>query len=123
MAVRNCLRRIQKWDKKLTGDVLSKRVEELKPMMMSQIEAEIPSLVEVEDRVKTILGEVGIQTWHNPSYLNFSREVYKLTNRFCSNQLRKAVNAVMAKWLARDLEQAILEEIRNTIFTLTAPVP
>jgi hypothetical protein len=34
--VRNALRRIPKWDKKLVGDVLSKRVEELKPMMFSK---------------------------------------------------------------------------------------
>ncbi len=32
MALRNAYRRIQKWDKKLSGDVLSRRVAELKPM-------------------------------------------------------------------------------------------
>lgn len=121
--VRNALRRIQKWDKKLAGDVLSKRVEELKPMMFSQIEAEFPTIVQVETKVKTVLGEFGIPTWQNPPYLNFSREIYKLGKRFCGNQLRKMVNAAMVKWLALDLEQPILEEIRNTIFTLTAPAP
>ena len=121
--VRNALRRIQKWDKKLAGDVLSKRVGEMKPMMFSQIEAEFPTIVQMETKVKTVLGEFGIPTWQNPPYLNFSREVYKLTKRFSSNQLRKMANASMVKWLALDLEQNILEEIRNTIFTLTAPAP
>jgi hypothetical protein len=121
--VRNALRRIQKWDKKLAGDVLSKRVEEMKPMMFSQIEAEFPTIVQVETKVKTVLGEYGIPTWQNPPYLNFSREVYKLAKHFCGNQLRRMTNAVMVKWLALDLEQDILEQIRNTIFTLTAPAP
>ena len=121
--VRNALRRIQKWDKKLAGDVLSKRVEELKPMMFSQIEAEFPTIVQVETKVKTVLGEFGIPTWQNPPYLNFSREIYKLTKRFTSNQLRKMAEAAMVKWVYLDLEQPILEEIRNTIFTLTAPTP
>jgi len=29
----------------------------------------------------------------------------------------------MAKWVFLDLQQTILEEIRKTIFTLTAPAP
>ena len=123
MYVRNALRRIQKWDKKLAGDVLSKRVEELKPMMLSQIEAEFPSLIEVETKVKTVLGEAGVPTWQNPPYLNFSREIYRLAKRFSGNQLRKMADAVMAKWVFLDLQQTILEEIRKTIFTLTAPTP
>jgi hypothetical protein len=121
--VRNALRRIQKWDKKLAGDVLSKRVEELKPMMFSQIEAEFPTIVQMETKVKTVLGETGIPTWQNPPYLNYSREIYKLTKRFSGNQLRKMADAAMVKWVFLDLEQPILEEIRNTIFTLTAPAP
>jgi hypothetical protein len=121
--VRNALRRIQKWDKKLAGDVLSKRVEELKPMMFSQIEAEFPTIVQVETKVKTVLGETGIPSWQNPPYLNFSREVYKFTKHFSGNQLRKMADAAMVKWVFLDLDQAILEEIRDTIFTLTAPAP
>lgn len=121
--VRNALRRIQKWDKKLAGDVLSKRVETLKPMMFSQIEAEFPTLVQVETKVKTVIGEFGIPTWQNPAYLNFSREIYKLVKRFCGRQLLLMTNAVMIKWLTLDLRQDILEAIRTTIFTLTAPTP
>ena len=121
--VRNALRRIQKWDKKLAGDVLSKRVETLKPMMFSQIEAEFPTIVQVETKVKTVLGEFGIPTWQNPPYLNYSREIYKLSKQFTSNQLKKMADAAMVKWVFLDLNQTILEQIRNTIFTLTAPTP
>jgi hypothetical protein len=121
--VRNALRRIQKWDKKLAGDVLSKRVEELKPMMFSQIEAEFPTIVKIENQVKTVLGKYEIATWHNPAYLNFSRAVYKMTKRFAGKQLLKMVNVAMVKWVALGLDQAILEAIRNTIFTLTEPTP
>ena len=70
-----------------------------------------------------VLGETGIPTWQNPPYLNFSREIYRLAKRFSGNQLRKMADAAMVKWVFLDLEQPILEEIRNTIFTLTAPAP
>ncbi len=123
MAVRNALRRIEKWDVKLAGDVLSERVANLKPMMKSQVEAEFPALVEVENEVKTILGEVGISSSLNPPYLNFAREAYRLCKRFNGNQLLKEVNAAMTKWISRGFEQDILERIRNTVFTLTSPQP
>jgi len=121
--VRTALRRIQKWDKKLAGDVLSKRVRELKPMMFSQIEAEFPNLEKVETKVKTVIGNYAIPTWQNPAYLNFSREIYKLAKQFCGRQLRLMADVVMIKWLTLGLQQDILERIRDTIFTLTAPTP
>ena len=69
------------------------------------------------------MGEFGVLTWQNPPYLNYSREIYKLAKRFTSNQLRKMAEAAMVKWVYLDLEQPILEQIRETIFTLTAPAP
>ncbi|MEO0069935.1 MAG: hypothetical protein ABIK18_03985, partial [candidate division WOR-3 bacterium] len=105
----------------LSGDVLSQRVSELKPMMFSQVEAEFPKLVEVEEKVKTVLGEFGIPSWQNPPYLNYSRALYKLSKRFCGNQLRKMANVALVKWQALDLAKDILEAIRDTVFSLTAP--
>lgn len=43
--------------------VLSQSVSELKPMMFSQVEAEFPRLVTIEDKVKTVLGDFGISSW------------------------------------------------------------
>ena len=123
MAVRNALRRLQKWDVKLAGDVLSERVANLKPMMKEQIQAEFPALVEVENEVKIILGDVGISSSLNPPYLNFARETYRLSKRLMAKQLLREVDASMAKWIARGFDRDILERIRNTVFTLTAPTP
>ncbi len=123
MAVRNALRRIQKWDTKLSGDVLSEKVANLKPMMKSQIEVEFPALVSVENEVKIILGEIGLSSSLNPIYLNFAREVYRLSKRLHSKQLLLEVNASIAKWTTRGFDRDILERIRNTVFTLTTPQP
>lgn len=123
MSVRNALRRIDKWDLKLTGDSLSAKVANLKPMMKSQIEAEFPALVEVENEVKIILGDVGISSSLNPPYLNFARETYRLSKRLLGKQLLREVDAMMAKWIARGFDKDILERIRNTVFTLTGPTP
>ena len=123
MAVRNALRRLQKWDIKLAGDVLSEQVANLKPMMKSQIEVEFPALVEVENEVKVILGDVGISSSLNPPYLNFARETYRLSKKLLGKQLLREVDAMMAKWITRGFDRDILERIRNTVFSLTAPTP
>jgi hypothetical protein len=123
MAVRNALRRINKWDMKLAGDVLSERVATLKPMMKSQVEAEFPLLVEVENEVKVILGDVGITSSLNPPYLNFARKTYRMSKKLLGKQLLREVDASMAKWIARGFDRDILERIRNTVFALTAPTP
>ncbi|MEO0091766.1 MAG: hypothetical protein ABIK61_03545 [candidate division WOR-3 bacterium] len=120
MAVRNALRRIEKWDLKLSGGVLSEKLANLKPMMKSQIETEFPALVEIENEVKIILGEIGLSSSLNPPYLNFARETYRLSKRLLGKQLLREVDAVMAKWQTRGFDKDILERIRNTVFTLTA---
>jgi hypothetical protein len=123
MSVRNALRRLEKWDMKLAGDVLSERVANLKPMMKEQIQAEFPALVEVENEVKVILGDVGISSSLNPPYLNFARETYRMSKKLLGKQLLREVDATMAKWIARGFDRDILERIRNTVFTLTTPTP
>jgi hypothetical protein len=123
LAVRNALRRIEKWNIKLDGDVLSERVAKLKPMMKSQVESEFPALAEVENEVKVILGDIGLSSSLNPPYLNFARETYRMSKRLLGKQLLREVNASMAKWIARGFDQDILERIRNAVFALTAPQP
>lgn len=105
MAVRNTVRRIEKWDAKLSGDVLSEKVAKLKPMRKSQIEAEFPTLVTVENEVKIILGESGLSSSFNPIYLNFAREVYWMSKRLHSKQLLLEVNASIAKWTTRGFDR------------------
>jgi hypothetical protein len=92
-------------------------------MMLSQIEAEFPAPVEVENEVKVILGDVGISSSLNPPYLNFARETYRMSKKLIGKQLLRQVDASMAKWIARGFDRDILERIRNTVFTLTAPIP
>ncbi|MCX8014807.1 MAG: hypothetical protein N2748_02195 [candidate division WOR-3 bacterium] len=121
MAVRPANRRIDKWDAFLSGDVLSKAVGEYKPKMLEQITSIFPELETVENEVKLILAEAGTATILNPSYINFGREVWKLAKRFTGSQLLNAVNVLLNKWVARGLDQDILEKIRNTVFALAAP--
>ena len=123
MGVRPASRRLEKWDAMLSGDVLSTRVAGYKGKMREQLAAIFPMQEEVENQVKLILAEAGTSTIMNSFYINFGREVYKLKLRFSGGQLLNAVNVVMNKWVARGLDQDILEKIRNTVFTIAPPAP
>ena len=123
MAVRNAYRRIQKWDASLAGDSLSTKVGRMKDMMKSQVEEMFPALVSMEDSVKTVLDEEGLSTTQYPFYLNFGRQCFKLSREFAGATLISRANIVLQRWVADGYVQAILERIRNTVFTLTAPGP
>jgi hypothetical protein len=123
MAVRNAYRRIQKWEASLDGDALSVKVGRLKDMMKSQIEEMFPALVNMEDRVKTVLDEEGISTTQYPFYLNFGRQCFKLVREFAGGTLINRANIVLQRWVADGFTQAILERIRDVVFTLVAPGP
>ncbi|MEO0077098.1 MAG: hypothetical protein ABIK19_05480 [candidate division WOR-3 bacterium] len=123
MAVRPASRRLDKWDAMFSGDVLSQRLAGYKEKMKDQLADIFPQQESLENEVKLILAEAGTQTILNPSYLNFGREVYKLTRRFSGSQLLSAVSVVLNKWVARGLDQDILEKIRNTVFALAPPSP
>jgi len=123
MGVRPANRRIDKWDAFLSGDVLSKTVGEYKPKMREQITNSFPQLEAVENEVKLILAEAGTSTILNPAYINFGREVWRNANKFSGGQLLNAVNVLLNKWVARGLDQDILEKIRNTVFSIAPPAP
>jgi len=123
MGVRPASRRLDKWDAMFSGDVVSTKLAGYKEKMREQLAAIFPQQESLENEVKLILAEAGTSTIMNPSYINFGREVYKLKLKFSGGQLLNAVNVVMNKWVARGLDQDILEKIRNTVFTIAPPAP
>jgi ABC-type amino acid transport substrate-binding protein len=123
MAVRPASYRLEKWDKKLTGDVLSVKVSGLKEMMKRQLTVIFEAQVTVEEAVKAVLDEEGISTTQYPFYINFGRQCYKLKNKFGGDTLKNVVNIWMQRWVADGFTQAILERIRDVVFAIPAPGP
>ncbi|MCX8015000.1 MAG: hypothetical protein N2748_03175 [candidate division WOR-3 bacterium] len=123
MAVRPASRRLEKWDAMFSGDVVSTKLAGYKDKMKDQLADIFPKQETLENEIKLILAEANTQTILNPFYLNFGREVFKLAQRFTGAQLLTAVNVALNKWVARGLDQDILEKIRNTVFALAAPAP
>ena len=123
MAVRPANLRISKWIAKMQGEALSVVTGRQKESMTEQIQQEFPRLETLENEIKVILGEAGLATILNPSYLNFGRQVYKSCRKFSGGQLLYNADVLLNRWVGEGLDRDILERVRNTVFELTAPTP
>ena len=104
--------------------------ESISPVMLAQkdtilamVSEAFTNICEFEQATKTVLDEEGLSTTQYPSYLNFSRQVYKAQLAFGGNTLINRVNIILQRWVADGYTQAILERIRDEVWTLPAPGP
>jgi len=95
----------------------------LVPNMAQRFAAVTPALCTMELAVKQVCDTAGVPTILYPSYLNFGRELFKKQSRqeFSGESLAQIAAVMLAKWTARGCTQAVLQDIRNTVFGITAP--
>uniref|UniRef100_A0A7C3YZK2 Uncharacterized protein n=1 Tax=candidate division WOR-3 bacterium TaxID=2052148 RepID=A0A7C3YZK2_UNCW3 len=121
MAVRNALRRKEKYEIKLDPDVVKQRFSGQKEKMVDQIADIFPSLVALEEAAKTVLDAEGVPISLYPMYLDYARELWRLVNKFGGDVLYNETRILENKWVARALSQPVLERLRVEIFGITLP--
>jgi hypothetical protein len=109
MGVREAKYRTAKWRVK-KYETKGKKVS---PETEEKTKAAFTKLVVLENAIKDILSKTAMPTYMNISYLNFGREIYGLTRRHSGEELNSKIDGVMTKWLARQLDKAILEKIKK----------
>ena len=114
MGVREAKYRIAKWRVKYETGSKAKR-RKLSPETEEKMKTAFTKLVALENAIKDILSETGVSIAMIVPYLNFGREIYGLTRRHSGDELNMAVESVMAKWLGRKLDKAILEKIKKRV--------
>jgi|UniRef100_A0A7V3PTN2 hypothetical protein len=120
----NILKRLAKWTTKTNPERVKALLEELRNTMTANMQTVLPDLIAVESRVKQVLNENGIATAANPNYLAFARELWSLQRRqFAGNALTREVAILIQKWTSRGLTPAVLEQIRDQVFTVSTPAP
>ena len=110
MGVREAKYRIAKWKAKYEakGKKLSPEIEEKTKIAFTK-------QVALENAIKGILDQIGVSTTMYVSYLNVGHEINGLTRRYSGDELNKRIESVMAKWLGRKLDNAILEKIKKCV--------
>jgi hypothetical protein len=112
MAVRDSMRRLEKWDAKYTGQAMPPVMGPYKSKMLAQLSTIFGQLETLENEVKTILGEIAtVQTIQNPFYHAYAKELYRLSKKFSGSAYTNEAALVTFKWTARGLNPPALTRI------------
>ena len=114
-------RRMERWRLKTEPETVCLHLKQLRPSMDRRQEHQQELLVQIETKAKQVLDSANIPTMLYPFYLNFAREIYSRRLRFSGPSLAREIGVLLEKWVARTLERAVLERIREE--ALSGPAP
>ena len=95
---------------------VAKQLELAKADMAAAYEQSQVYAQEIETRVREILGRNGVPTIAYPGYLNFARQIGKISKKFAGDSFRNEAKILIDKWTARQLVRKILETILYEVF-------
>jgi len=117
-------RRRRKFAAKVDADVLRQQTLALKHLMVQGQSVYFPDIATVEGKVKVLVEAQGVTTLKVRDYLNFAREMYKLSKKFQATTLQAEAQVRVDKWVARGLTGSLLIKVAQLFgITPTAPAP
>ncbi len=116
-------KRIAKWDAKFDTTRIKATLDAMRPTMLQNVSAVTPMITAMELQVKQVCDSAGASVIQIPFYLCFGREMWALTRKELSGPaMANEAALLIAKWVARGLQQPVLESIRGDVFNVGAPV-
>ena len=117
------VKRIAKWNVKFNTERIKATLDEMLPTMKQNVAAVTPMITAMELQVKQVLDGKGVPTITYPFYLNFGRELWALSRKEISGEsLSDEAATLIAKWVARGLQEPVLQAVRTDVFNVAAPV-
>jgi hypothetical protein len=118
-------KRIEAWKAKLTPERTKQVLEARREAMQQRYEAVMVQLCAMETQVKAVLNARGVHTSLYVPYLNFGRQLWKLSRQqeISGESFAMAAKVLLDKWKARGLNPAVLAAIRTEVFDIGEPKP
>ena len=114
--------RIARYEYGVNADRIKEDIVAHKPAMVDKAKTTFSNLAVLEDRVKGVLGGESVLTADYLKYHNFSRQVWKLVQRFGGGSaVIDETATLLAKWKARGCTEAVLIKIRDDVFAIPGP--
>jgi hypothetical protein len=116
-------KRIEAWKAKLTPERTKQVLEARREVMQQRYEAVMILLCAMETQVKAVLNARGVHTSLYVPYLNFGRQLWKLSRQqeISGESFAMAAQVLLDKWEARGLNPTVLAAIRTEVFDIGAP--
>ena len=117
--------RIMAWQIKTDTARMKETLDTLRPEMLKRYEAAVASLCEMEVKARQTLNAAGVHTIFYVAYLNYARQLYKLSRQqgISGESFAMGAQVLLDKWAARGLNPNVLAAIRTQVFDASAPTP
>jgi hypothetical protein len=117
--------RLMNWQIKTDTGRMKDTLDTLRPNMLKHYEAAMASLCEMEVKARQTLNAAGVHTIFYVAYLNYARQLYKLSRQkgISGESFALSAHVLLDKWSARGLDSAVLARIRTEVFDASAPTP
>jgi hypothetical protein len=100
-------------------------LNDLREDMAMRYEAAMIAVCAMETKVKEVINAYGVSTSQYVPYLNFGRQLYKLSRQqqISGESFAMAAQVLLDKWAARGCDPKVLAKIRTDVFDIAAPKP
>ena len=118
-------RRISRWKAKFSPDIAAQTTARIFDDMTARYEASMLALYSMELDTKQVLSSSGIDTMYIVFYLDYARQLFRLSHgrTISGATLAKEAQVLLEKWQNRGLDPAVLAAIRFEVFSVPAPAP
>jgi len=118
-------RRISRWKAKYSPEIAAQTTARIYADMTARYEASIVALNSMELDTKQVVNASGIDTMFIVFYLDFARQIFRLSHgrTISGPTLAKEAQVLLEKWQNRGLRPDVLAAIRTDVFNVPAPAP
>jgi hypothetical protein len=111
------------WEVGFDTDRVKQKTDAKRAAMAARYEQAATEICAMENKVREVLNLSGVHTTHYVPYLNFGRQLYKLTRKreISGESFAIAAKVLLDKWAARDLKPDVLARIRTQVFDIGEP--
>ena len=116
-------KRAARWKAKYNVERVKDTLNDLRDDMAKRYEAAMTQVCAMETKVKEVINACGVSTSQYVPYLNFGRQLYKLSREqgISGESFAMAAQVLLDKWAARGCDPKVLAKIRKDAFDIEAP--
>ena len=118
-------RRLSRWKAKYSPEIAAQTTARIYDDMSERYQASLVALCAMETETKQVPSASGIDTMYIVFYLDYARQLFKLSHgrTISGATLAKEAQVLLEKWQARGLKPEVLAAIRTDVFNVPAPAP
>ena len=116
-------KRAERRKAKCNLDRVGATLNDLREDMAKRYEAAMSQVCAMETKVKEVINAAGVSTSQCVPYLNFGRQLYKLSRQqhISGESFAMAAQVLLDKWAARGCDPKVLAKIRKDVFDIAEP--